>query len=371
MRRRPSSSLHVFVAVVLAIGCDDGSAADAGRPEAWRDAGSVDAGGLARERIMYVSVGDASRIAVVALADDGTMSARTAMDLALPANPGPLAYARRARRLYVGFDDGFGTIELDAAGAMTLLGRTQRTGVPTYLAVARDDAVLVSAYFGEDLVRSHDVSGAPPHTERSSVPTSDEPHCARVGPTGTRVYVPHRNGETTRWFDLLSDGSLAYVGELAAEAGAGPRHVDYTPDGRFAYVVNEQGDSVSAHRVMSDGSLERFQTISTLPAGANGASNSGADVHVTPDGRFVYASNRGHDSLAMFAVQSDGTLSSLGNVPTETRPREFDVSPDGRFVVAAGQDSGALQSYRVESDGTLTSVDRLPVGPNLLWVVID
>ena len=94
-------------------------------------------------------------------------------------------------------------------------------------------------------------------------------------------------------------------------------------------------------------------------------------MHVTPDGRFVYGSNRGHDSLAMFAIGADGSLSELGTVPTEARPRKFDVSPDGRFVVAAGQGSGQLQSYRVEDDGTLTMVDRLAVGDDLLWVAID
>ncbi|NIS33577.1 MAG: beta-propeller fold lactonase family protein, partial [Actinobacteria bacterium] len=82
------------------------------------------------------------------------------------------------------------------------------------------------------------------------------------------------------------------------------------------------------------------QTITTLPAGFDGDTNTCADVHVTPDARFVYGSNRGHDSIAMFAIGTDGMLTALGTVDTEARPREFDVSPDGRFVVVAGQDSG-------------------------------
>jgi 6-phosphogluconolactonase len=282
-----------------------------------------------------------------------------------------MAYARTARRLYVGLGNGIGTVALDGAGVPSFVGRTDGTGNPVYLAVAHGDEVLVSAYFGDDRVKTHDVSGAPPHDELDSIPTNDEPHAALIGPTGARVYVPHRNGNVTSWYDVAADGTLGMGDTLGAEAGVGPRHISFTPSGAYAYVINEYADSVSSHRVLADGALERFQTITTLPMGVAGDSNTCADVHVTPDGRFLYGSNRGHDSLAMFSIGGDGTLTSLGTISTEARPREFDVSPDGRFVVAAGQDSGALQSYRVEDDGTLTSVDRLDVGPNPLWVIID
>ena len=94
-------------------------------------------------------------------------------------------------------------------------------------------------------------------------------------------------------------------------------------------------------------------------------------MHVTPDGKYLYGSNRGHDSLAMFSIGATGLLTSLGTIPTETTPREFDVSPDGRFVVVAGQGNGFLQSYRVQNDGTLVSVDRQEAGNDPRWVIID
>lgn len=362
-------------------GAADGGAADGGVTEdggpfdGGSDASVGDAGPPARARLVYLSVGGVgSRLAVVELGADGTLTAMTDMDLVLPQNPGAMVYARSARRLYSRLGGtSIATIALDDSGTPSLLGRTDGTGNPIYLSLTPDEETLVSAYYfgADDTLRTHDVSGAPPHALLDTLPTSNDPQAALVGPTGTRVYVPHRSTNVTRWFDLASDGSLAFAAELDAEPNAGPRHIVFSPSGAYAYVVNEYGDSVAAHRVASDGSLERFQSISTLPEGVDGASNAAADVHVTSDGRFLYVSNRGHDSLAMYAVGTDGTLGFLGTVPTEERPREFDVSPDGRFVVAAGQDSGMIQSYRVEADGRLTSVDRLSVGPALLWVIID
>lgn len=323
-------------------------------------------------RLMYVSVGGEERLAVVELGGAGSLTARPELDLALPGRPGAMAFAPAARRLYVGTRPGdITTVALDAAGAPSVVGRTQGTGIAVYLALARNEQVLVSASFGDDRLATHDVAGAPPHAELDSVATADEPHAALVDATGGRVYVPHRGGGLTRWYGVGSDGAIASQGELAAAAGVGPRHIAIAPDGDHAYLVHEFADSVGAHTVAGDGALAHIGTVSTLPGDADASANTGADVHVTPDGSFVYASNRGHDSLAMFRIEDDGALASLGTTPTEARPREFSVSPDGRFVVVAGQDSGFLQSYRVESDGTLTSVDRLEVGPDLRWVVID
>ncbi len=325
----------------------------------------------ASRRRMWISVGGETRLAVIDLEADGTMTARPELDLTLPRRPTAMTFDREGRRLFVGLSGDGGaiaTITLAEDGRPSLAGVTEGTGNPVYLEIT-SDARLLSTYFGADLLLAHDVSGAPPHAETARLMVDDEPHQILLGPSGTRAYVPHRNGNTVRYFDLAS--GIAAEGSVTAEPGVGPRHLRFAPSGEFAYLIHEYTDAISTHRVEEDGSLTRLQTTSTIPGSFDGAMNTCADVHVTPDGRFVYGSNRGHDSLAMFAVQSDGTLSRLGTIETEARPREFDVSPDGRFVVVAGQDSGQLQSYRVEPSGTLTRVARLAVGSDLRWVVID
>lgn len=342
------------------------------------DAGAIDAPVDAeppRARLIYVSDNSDAELAVVELGVDGTLTAMSNLDVALPGAPGALAYARSTARLYVGVGNTVATLDLDGSGAPALQAMTTDVGsAPTYIGLFENDSVIATAYFGADEIKTHDVSGAAPHPENATLATAARPHAAFPGPGG-RIYVPHRDADVVRWFTINNDGDPVLDDEVAAPAGAGPRHIAFTPDGAFAYVVNEMGNSVSSHTVAGDGTLTRFETVPGI-ANPVAGTDTGADVHVTPDGKFVYASFRGRDVLAMFSIGGDGSLTSLGTVATEARPREFDVSPDGRFVVACGQDSGFLQSYRIEGDGTLTSVDRLQVGDTvagagLRWAIIE
>ncbi len=135
-----------------------------------------------------------------------------------------------------------------------------------------------------------------------------------------------------------------------ARRGAGPRHFAFAPGGWFAYLVNELDSTVTAFRWRPvRGGLEQVQTLSALPPGFSGQ-NIAADIHVHPTGRFVYASNRGHDSIAVFARNSEtGRLRLLEHEPTGGRtPRGFTISPDGRWLLAANKDSGNVVVFRVD-----------------------
>lgn len=165
--------------------------------------------------------------------------------------------------------------------------------------------------------------------------------------------------------DLGLDKVLSYrfdgaAGTLAANEagtaemspGAGPRHVAFHPNGRLAFVINELASTVTSLRYdAARGALEPIATVSTLPKGAEVA-NSTADIHVHPSGKFVYGSNRGHDSIAMFAVDAEsGKLTPLGNHPTGGRtPRNFGIEPTGAFLLAANQDSGTITVHRIDAD---------------------
>src|SRR5262249_42479288 len=131
---------------------------------------------------------------------------------------------------------------------------------------------------------------------------------------------------------------------------------------------DEQGSSITAYRFEPATGLAPVQTLSTLPADFTGR-NTTAEVKVHPGGKFVWVSNRGHDSLAGFAI-SKGTLSALGQTPTEKTPRSFDLSPDGHWAFGAGEGSGKLAVFRVDADsGKLTRVHTYPVGKSLTWVL--
>ena len=132
----------------------------------------------------------------------------------------------------------------------------------------------------------------------------------------------------------------------------GPRHYCFHPSLDLVYFSNEQGCSVTAYRLdRATGTLSATQTITTLPQGYT-ARNTCSQIHLTPAGKFLYVGNRGHNSIAGFAVDpATGHLTAAGQVPTEAVPSAFALDPTGRFVFAAGTASGRLASYRID-DGT-------------------
>lgn len=147
--------------------------------------------------------------------------------------------------------------------------------------------------------------------------------------------------------------------------GAGPRHFAFHPNGRYAYVINELASTVTAFVYdAAAGTLRQLQTISTLPQEVPG--NSTADIHVHPSGKFLYGSNRGHDSIAVFRVDpASGKLTAAGHQKTGGRtPRNFSLDPTGKFLLAANQDSNDVTVFRIDpATGALAPTgERLQVG---------
>jgi 6-phosphogluconolactonase len=142
--------------------------------------------------------------------------------------------------------------------------------------------------------------------------------------------------------------------------GAGPRHFDFHPNGQYAYVINELDSTITAFGYDPEkGTLDSIQTVSTLPEGFD-EDTTCADIHVSPDGRFVYGSNRGHNSIARFSVsETTGRLTPIGHTPTQGAiPRNFGIDPTGTFLLAANQDSDTIITFRVDTD----SGDLIPTG---------
>jgi 6-phosphogluconolactonase len=139
--------------------------------------------------------------------------------------------------------------------------------------------------------------------------------------------------------------------------GSGPRHLAFRPDAKFVYSLNEMLSTVTAFRYdPSRGSLKELQTISTLPSGWSG-SNSTAEIVAHPNARFLYTSNRGDDSIAVFRIDpSRGTLTFVARTPTQGKtPRNFAIDPSGTFLLAANQDSGSIVTFRIDpGTGRLT-----------------
>lgn len=139
----------------------------------------------------------------------------------------------------------------------------------------------------------------------------------------------------------------------------------------MAYVDNEQGGSVTAYALdTKTGRLTSTQTIPTLPKDFKGT-NACAEIKIHSTGKFLYASNRGHDSIACFQVDAqDGKLTAIGQEPTEKTPRSFDLDPAGKFLLASGEASGKLAVYRIDGEtGALKRLHTYDVGKQPWWVM--
>jgi 6-phosphogluconolactonase len=146
----------------------------------------------------------------------------------------------------------------------------------------------------------------------------------------------------------------------AVPPGHGPRHVAFHPTLPMLYVVNEMGNTVTAFSIGGpDCALREEQTLTTLAAGFEGE-NTGADIHVHPSGRFLYSSNRGEDSIAVFGIGGDGRLAPLGRQATLGRcPRNFAIDPSGAWLLAAHQESDSIVLFRIDAaTGALSPVGR-------------
>ena len=143
---------------------------------------------------------------------------------------------------------------------------------------------------------------------------------------------------------------------VSSNPGAGPRHFSFHPTGKFAYACNEMQSSVTAYAYdAKKGVLTPLMTLSTLPDDDEGKGNSTAEALVHPSGKFLYVSNRVHDSIAMFKINEDGTIKRIGNESTQGKiPRNFGIDPTGKYLLAANQNSNTIVVFEIDpSSGKL------------------
>lgn len=210
-------------------------------------------------------------------------------------------------------------------------------------------------------VHQHHGSGPDPGRQDAS-----HAHCIVVAPDGRHVFAADLGADRVFGYRLDVEGrELVPQQDLALPPGAGPRHLVFAPGGRYAYLVCELDSTVVALAYRPrEGAFAIIEAYPLLPRDFGG-SNLAADVHCHPSGRFLYCSNRGHDSIAMFAIRGGGRLESLGHRSTEgAAPRNFTISPDGRFLLVANQDSDTIVSMPIEPEtgllGPSVAITKVP-----------
>jgi 6-phosphogluconolactonase len=255
-----------------------------------------------------------------------------------------------------------------------------------YIYLDKTGRWLLSASYSAHLVSVNPVNadgtlGAP----QQVIPTARNAHAIITDRTNRYVFVPHLG--TDQVFQFVFDEKSGKLSAntppvLQLKAGTGPRHLITSPDNRFVYLLNELTATVST-LALENGILKEVSSTSALPPDSKlgpgmprpqqgrDVSNDiwASDLHITPDGRFLYAAERTSSTIGAFSVDA-GRLSYLGSTPTEKQPRGFRIDPGGRFLVVSGEKSEMLSTYAIGPDGRLQPIGRYPTGKGSNWVEI-
>ena len=329
---------------------------------------------------VYVSIMGEDRVDAYSL-DPETGALDLAHRTALEGGPAAIAIDPERRFLYVVKRKAsqFASFAIDRSdGSLEHLGAIDEESDSVYATSDATGSFMLTSSNGGARASSYRVGddGALVAPAACTVHTIRGAHSVQVHPGNRFLFVPHCITQNAI-FQYAYDGetgefALMDLGILVPPTGAGPRHIRFHPGLDVMYTTDEQGNSISAYRVGEDGRLSPpFQTVSTLPPDFDPAGNTTAQLRVHPSGKFLYAPNRGHDSIACFAVDlASGGLTPIGRVPTEPHVRGFDIDPQGRFVFAAGVESGRMSAYEVDpSSGKLAFLDSHEVGENPMWVL--
>ena len=331
---------------------------------------------------VYVTVSGEGRIARFSM-DPETGVLRFKGNTFASGRPAPLAMTPDRKFAYVARRDDLKLTSYardPMTGALTEINTIPIEFDPCYLATDRTGRWLFSACYLGRKAGVHRIAdnGAIESPPVEWLTTARGAHCFRTDRSNRFAFVPHIDGHgaPNTIYQFKFDEQTGRItpnktAKVKQPKKTGPRHFTFHPTKDILYFSNEQGCSVSAyHFDPMAGTLSRFQTITTLPKGWKG-DNTCAQIHMTPCGRFLYAPNRGHDSIAQFSVNPDsGKLKALGHVEAEARPRTFNIDPAGKFLVSAGLDTGRLRTYRIGEDGRLEQTGSTTVGKDPMWVSI-
>lgn len=327
------------------------------------------------QQVVYVASPESQQIHVWQLGAQGNLTLLQTVDV--PGQVQPMVIAPNKRHLYVGVRPDFRVLSyrIDEQGKLTEAGVASLPGSPTHLSTDNDGRFLFSASYSGACVSvspigADGIVGEP----IQQLDGLEGCHSTNIDPTNSVVWAPCLKEDRIRLYDLGETGELSVhrQSEMTTVAGAGPRHMAFHPNQRFAYCVNELDSSVDVYQLdAAGGELQKVQTLDAMPAGFSDT-RWAADIHITPNGRFLYISDRTASLLSVFQVSEDGsTLTLTGHQPTETQPRGFNIDNTGEFLISAGQKSQHIEVYHIDQNsGDLQPLARYAVGQGPMWVSV-
>jgi 6-phosphogluconolactonase len=333
---------------------------------------------------VYVGSSDSQDVTVLELKPNGDLTPVATTAVPGPTKPGgslPMAVSPDKKLLFVGLRNepySAVTFAIDPnSGKLTLVGPGPLADSMAYISTDRSGKYLLGASYGGNKVTVNPIGpDGVVQPAAQTIATEPNAHCIVTDPSNR--YVLH----TSLGGDLVYQEKFdAKTGKLtpndppsvSVKAKAGARHLVFSPNQKFVYLVDELDASIYVFPWDAEtGTLKKeIQVTSALPKGFSGKPWA-ADIHLTPDGKFLYASERTSSTLAAFSVDSaTGALTSIDSYPTEKQPRAFNIDPTGHYLLAVGQLSDSLTSYAIDTaTGKLTKLKEYPMGKNPNWVEI-
>lgn len=311
--------------------------------------------------------------------DPGSGKLTQEADIPTDGSPGAVATTADESLMFVCLRQNkqFQSLRIDASsGTLTPIGSVTVPDGSPYLETDNTDGYLLASYYGAGAVSCHRVNddGTLSDDPLQWIETEIRAHSIQTDRSNQFVFVPHTNPSNAiyqfRFNESTGTLSANDPPKVQPETPEGPRHFALHPTKDLLYSINENGCTVSAHHFDSrNGTLSSFQVISTHPDGVDPEGKSTAEIRITQDGQHLYASNRGHDSLAIFRINDDGTLTANGHQPTEETPRYFEIDPTGQYLLSAGQGSGRVATYKIDhGSGALEEMETFEVGQSPLWI---
>jgi 6-phosphogluconolactonase len=335
---------------------------------------------------VYVSNAESKEIFVLGM-DPGTGASALIERIPVPGTDGPsptslpMAVSPDRRFLYAALRNPpypVSSFAIDpSSGRLAHLATAPLVSAMAYIVTDHMGRFLLCASYTDAKLAVYpiDASGRIEPTATQILPTGPNAHCVVVDAANRFAYSAVLGADVVLQFvfdaasGMLSPNAPPFI---STRKGAGPRHLAFHPNRRFLYLLNQTDATLSTYRIEPGaGTLAEIEMAATLPAHFLGDANA-ADVHVTPDGRFLYASERQTSTLAGFRIDpASGFLSPIGRWPTETTPRGFAIDPRGRFLLAAGLDSNRLSVHAIDpADGALSLRSQHAMGGMPNWVEI-
>ena len=358
------------------------------------------AGGARAATFVYVSNAEDGDIGVYAMKPDGTLEARgrvAAAKTVMPMTVSPdkrFLYAHSRSKPY-----SFHAYSIDGkTGALKLVASSPSAESFPYISLDRTGRFIFGASYAGAVVSVNAVGkdGRVAEKPIQVIPVGRNAHSIRVDATNRYVYTPTLGSDEIFQFRFdAKSGKLASntPAIVLMKAGTGPRHFITSKDNKFAYLLSELVATVTTLSLdAKTGLLTEVSVSSALPRDSKlvpGAPRGGvgapggppprdtsndiwaADLHLTPDGKFLYATERTNSTMAGFSVDAaSGKLTYLSSIPTEKQPRGFAISPDGKTMVVSGEKSDMLAVYAIGTDGALKEIQKVPTGKGSNWVEV-